>query len=58
MAKRKKPVKRKRKPAMLGESIFWNGNTYVVATFETLQNETCERIQLTAVRYLPLSTRT
>lgn len=58
MAKRKKPAKRKRKPTLLGESVFWNGNAYVVATFETNQNGTFEQIQLTAVRYLPISTRT
>lgn len=58
MAKRKKPVKRKRKPTMLGDGIMWNGNAYVVTTFETVQNGTSERLQLTAVRYLPISTRT
>jgi hypothetical protein len=58
MAKRKKPAKRKRKPIMLGEGIMWNGNAYVVTTFETVQNATSERLQLTAVRYLPISTRT
>ena len=58
MAKRKKPAKRKSKPTLLGEGIMWNGNAYVVTTFETVQNGTSEQLQLTAVRYLPISTRT
>ena len=59
MTKRKtKTAKRKPKAKPIGEGMLWKGNAYVVTTVDTLQNGQCEQVTLTAVRYLPLSTRT
>ena len=57
---KKKPAKRKPKSVkrisnMIGECVTWNGNVYTVMTFETMQDRRFEKVELTAVRHLPIS---
>jgi hypothetical protein len=57
---KKKPKKRKPKAVkrisnMIGECVTWNGNVYTVMTFETMQDGRFEKVELKAVRPLPIS---
>jgi hypothetical protein len=57
---KKKPAKRKPKSVkrisnMIGECVTWNGNVYTVMTFETMQDGRFEKVELKAVRPLPIS---
>lgn len=57
---KKKPAKRKPKAVkrisnMIGECVTWNGNVYTVMTFETMQDGRFEKVELKAVRPLPIS---
>jgi hypothetical protein len=56
--KSKKAVKAKPKSKRnfkaIGECMLWNGNVYTIMTFETMTQGRFEKVELKAVRALPI----
>jgi hypothetical protein len=56
--KPKKAVKAKPKSKRhfnaIGECVMWNGNVYSVMTFDTMQDGRFEKVELKAIRLLPI----
>ena len=46
--------KAKRQFKAIGECVLWNGNVYTIMTFDTMQNGRFEKVELKAVRPLPI----